>query len=249
MSVLEIVLLIIGIIVFVISFLVGSKSGETKGGNEYELTEKELDRLLEEKIKDAEEKLSDKVDETVEYSAGKAERNMERLTNEKIMAITEYADTVLGDIHKNHEEVVFLYDMLNDKQTNLKNTVREVEVVAKSAKDTVSKAKEAAQEALQETPFVPFMIEGNEQEQTTTIKKKKKADSLAARKDPIQAPVSEEATVIPEMISIGEESEGGNKNEQILSLHKAGKSNMAIAKELGMGVGEVKLVIDLFKGM
>ena len=42
---------------------------------------------------------------------------------------------------------------------------------------------------------------------------------------------------------------GRNSNERILELHKAGKSNMAIAKELGLGIGEVKLVIDLFEGM
>ena len=37
-----------------------------------------------------------------------------------------------------------------------------------------------------------------------------------------------------------------NKNDQIRKMHEEGKSNMAIAKELGLGVGEVKLVIDLF---
>ncbi len=41
---------------------------------------------------------------------------------------------------------------------------------------------------------------------------------------------------------------GRNSNERILELHKIGKSNMAIAKELGLGIGEVKLVIDLFEG-
>ena len=40
-----------------------------------------------------------------------------------------------------------------------------------------------------------------------------------------------------------------NNNERIRELHKAGKSNMAIAKELGLGIGEVKLVIDLFESM
>lgn len=40
-----------------------------------------------------------------------------------------------------------------------------------------------------------------------------------------------------------------NSNERILQLHEAGKSNMAIAKELGLGIGEVKLVIDLFEGV
>ena len=41
-------------------------------------------------------------------------------------------------------------------------------------------------------------------------------------------------------------SKGSNK-EKILSLHKKGKSNMAIAKSLGLGIGEVKLIIDLFE--
>ena len=44
------------------------------------------------------------------------------------------------------------------------------------------------------------------------------------------------------------DSSEANNNEQILMLHKAGKSNMAIARELGLGIGEVKLVIDLFEG-
>ena len=45
------------------------------------------------------------------------------------------------------------------------------------------------------------------------------------------------------------DSNGMNSNDRILSLHKEGKSNMAIAKELGLGIGEVKLVIDLFEGI
>ena len=45
-----------------------------------------------------------------------------------------------------------------------------------------------------------------------------------------------------------EPQDSQNSNEKILSLHKAGMSNVAIAKELGLGVGEVKLVIDLFEG-
>jgi hypothetical protein len=49
-------------------------------------------------------------------------------------------------------------------------------------------------------------------------------------------------------IPVGSKS-GKNNNERILELHSQGKSNVAIAKELGLGIGEVKLVIDLFEGM
>ena len=33
--------------------------------------------------------------------------------------------------------------------------------------------------------------------------------------------------------------------KHLIEMHKAGKSNMVIARELGLGIGEVKLVIDL----
>ena len=39
----------------------------------------------------------------------------------------------------------------------------------------------------------------------------------------------------------------GSNKEKILALHQEGKSNMAIAKSLGLGIGEVKLIIDLFE--
>jgi len=34
----------------------------------------------------------------------------------------------------------------------------------------------------------------------------------------------------------------------ILEMHKAGLSILEIAKHLGLGVGEVKLVVDLYQG-
>lgn len=40
-----------------------------------------------------------------------------------------------------------------------------------------------------------------------------------------------------------------NCNERILELRRQGKSKVAIAKELGLGVGEVKLVIDLYQNV
>jgi len=39
---------------------------------------------------------------------------------------------------------------------------------------------------------------------------------------------------------------GANNNDKVLKLFKDGKSNRDIAKELSLGVGEVKLVIDLY---
>ena len=46
-----------------------------------------------------------------------------------------------------------------------------------------------------------------------------------------------------------EENMAINSNERILEFHRAGKSDMSIARDLGLGIGEVKLVIDLYEGM
>lgn len=42
--------------------------------------------------------------------------------------------------------------------------------------------------------------------------------------------------------------ENENSNDIILQMHRNGNSILDIAKELGLGVGEVKLVIDLYRG-
>ena len=39
-----------------------------------------------------------------------------------------------------------------------------------------------------------------------------------------------------------------NHNDMILSLHKEGMSKVDIARKLNLGVGEVSLVIGLYKG-
>ena len=80
-------------------------------------------------------RMQDKMDETSEDALEKAERSLERLTNEKIMAVNEYSDTVLQEIHKNHEEAMFLYDMLNNKHANIKDTVSKMDKAANAAED------------------------------------------------------------------------------------------------------------------
>ena len=51
-----------------------------------------------------------------------------------------------------------------------------------------------------------------------------------------------------EQMIVTEPQEDANQNQVILNLYNEGKSIMEIAKLLGKGQGEVKLVIDLFQG-
>lgn len=221
MGILEVILLIAGIVIFIGSFLLPSGKPEESGINK-EAAKEEIKGLVEEEMQAVRSQMQDKMEETSEDALEKAERSLERLTNEKIMAVNEYSDTVLQEIHKNHEEAMFLYDMLNSKHANIKDTVSKMDKAVKAAED---KGKDRTEEP-----------EATRKENGTEEKK-------------AEAPVeTKELSESPEIGFMGETAEEGqNNNEKILEMHRQGKSTVAIARELGLGVGEVKLVIDLYK--
>ena len=242
MGILEIVLLIAGIIIFTGSFFL-PLGGEKNTGIDKKAAKEEIHGLVEEEMNTVRSKMQDKMEETSEDAIEKAERSLERLTNEKIMAVNEYSDTVLQEIHKNHEEVMFLYDMLNSKHANIKDTVSKMDKAVKAAENKTVENKTA---------------------ENKTAENKAAADKTAADKtaaDKTAGTMAEEETAdtsqtesliqpenSPEIGFMGETvQEGQNNNEKILEMHRQGKSTVAIAKELGLGVGEVKLVIDLYK--
>lgn len=237
MGILEIVLLIAGIIIFTGSFFL-PLGGEKNTGIDQKAAKEEIHSLVEEEMNTVRSKMQDKMEETSGDAIEKAERSLERLTNEKIMAVNEYSDTVLQEIHKNHEEAMFLYDMLNSKHANIEDTVSKID-----------KAVKAAQNKTAENKMAENKTAGNkaaEDKSTTdkpagTVAEEKKADT-SQTESLIQPKNSPEIGFMGETVQ-----EGQNNNEKILEMHRQGKSTVAIAKELGLGVGEVKLVIDLYK--
>lgn len=221
MGILEVILLIAGIVIFVGSFLL--PSGKESGINK-EAAQEEIRGLVEKEMQTVRSQMQDRMEETSEDALEKAERSLERLTNEKIMAVNEYSDTVLQEIHKNHEEAMFLYDMLNNKHANIKDTVSKMDQAVKAAEN---QAKVKTEESRK-----PQMEKSAEE----------KPAEVQQNTEPMESAGS------PEIGFMGETAEEGqNNNEKILEMHRQGKSTVAIAKELGLGVGEVKLVIDLYK--
>lgn len=301
MSVVEIVLILVGAVIFLLGYFLPPRKKDMD--EEVQLiSEDEVRKLIDKETEGVQTRLSDIVDETIQCAVDKTERAMEKVSNEKIMAVNEYSDTVLEEINKNHKEVVFLYDMLNDKHDTLVNTVNEAAKNAEEIKQTVKDAEVTAQETTHKLEAVREAAESAVRESKDILEQVTEAakatretaakTDVTARKEPESEKVQEEETAeevpkktrtrkstkketkteqiseIPEQpVTAVEETpkaeENGsveirfaegkeqnrNSNERILELHKAGKSNMAIAKELGLGIGEVKLVIDLFKGM
>ena len=63
--------------------------------------------------------------------------------------------------------------------------------------------------------------------------------------------MDKEASEKKEQITISDQDSEGdinNHNNLILEEYKKGKSIIEISKSLGIGQGEVKLVVDLYKG-
>lgn len=230
MDIMEIILLVAGGIIFVLSFFIPDRkttSGSAPSGDE-------VRALVEEELAAARNHADEIVEETVSYTMEKTERSLERLSNEKIMAVNEYSETVLAEIHKNHEEVMFLYDMLNHKHDSLKNTVAEINRTVREAE----KAMEDLRRALPEAAEAESQTVGTSQSEQTE-----------AVPEP-DAPAEVTAETAPDYVeeASGEDSEAGRNNkERIMKLYREGKSAASIAKELELGVGEVRLVIDLYQ--
>lgn len=254
MTGMEIALLILGIIVFIASFIV-PETMYTPDEETVKLSEEKINEMVDGKIRDAKDQIQDTIDETISYAMEKAERSLERVSNEKITAVSEFSETVLSDINKNHQEVMFMYDMLHDKQKNLRETVIQADKTNAMAKETKTelelvtkqlqeetKAEETIQQTLEEVldEALDNQFEAiNLAKEVVTPKASKKTRKKTAKIiEPVSMPVIGDA-----------ETESINNNDRILELHKKGKSNIAIAKELGLGVGEVNLVIDLFEVM
>ncbi len=247
MTAAEIILLIIGVACFAAGFFLPDKS-KTLAGLEEKKEEKRIHELIEKEIEKYKASLYESLEEDVKDYLDKAERGLERISNEKIMAVNEYGDTVLSDINKNHDEAVFLYSMLNEKHDDILKSNAEIENISKEVKKTLKELENVREETLAdiEKRKNESFAEINQPEEPQNISETPQdVSSKTNQNKPKEAKKQVRKTVKRKPEAVDVSLYGNNHNEEILRLYKSGKSNVAIAKELGLGVGEVKLVIDL----
>lgn len=228
MSGLEICLVIIGLICVICSFLFSEHlmSGDMKneminGVNVANITEEIVKREVEAEVANV-------IDDKIEAM----EIKIDKITTEKIMAMGEYSNDIQEKITQNHDEVMFLYNMLNDKEEVLKNTIRDIEAV----KSSVKKMAIVNDVATDITKKNATTVANNVGDQVASVDK---IEAISEENNDAEVNTSgEQVSVRKRKIS--------NNNQMILELYSQGKSNIEIAKELGLGIGEVRLVIDLF---
>ncbi|MDD6638070.1 MAG: DUF6115 domain-containing protein [Lachnospiraceae bacterium] len=216
MTALEVTLIIVGIIFVIVSFFIEEKLSQKDIDRIVSLSENELKVIVDRQLRGAEGEIEDSIAESLEEAHEATKRAMEKETNEKIMAISEYSDTVLESMNKTHNEILFLYSMLGDKHTELTELAGQLGQFSEKMKNTEDEVLHNLAEAARE-------LETN----------------MSAHE-----PINQDEAVRQAV----EAEEEGNHNDEILERHQAGMSDVEIAKELGLGLGEVKLVIGLYKG-
>ena len=220
MGAMEVFLIITAVIVIAVSFCIKEKSD--KNEDEKKSGQDEVKAVTQEMIK---EEIQNQLAMISDDMLENTEAKLDKIANQKIMAVGNYSEDVLKNIEENHNEVMFLYNMLNDKETTLKNTVRDIEAVKVSVRKMADNVENDVQGWENE-------IKLSQEEETVPAEDKKEQPSQEN---------------VLEMEDAEEEDQRSNK-EKILELYRQGKSNIEVAERLNLGVGEVNLVLGLFKG-
>lgn len=291
MTGLEIALFVLAVVFIVISFFITANNekvdnNKAKAANVPDT--KELQALSVRIIND--------VNKQAETVLQESEESMEKLSNEKIMAIDEYSGQVVEKIETNHREVVFLYQLLQDKEEELKataskldsarikceqllrtiesenasaaieaqaqaeldNRMRSAQTMQSAAGDINKPAKNSGRNTAENiqpltvgfkdnTAGVDEITEvgkntvfGQNTEPEKPAEPKKSASTAKRTGNPYMSKTKIEKPDLNDETGITE------KNKEIIALYKKKKSVLEISKLLGMGQGEVRLIIDLY---
>ena len=233
MSPVEIVFVILGVLLLVAScFLTGDKESEIEITSEIpeaylEFQKKEMERYIERMLAEKEEEVIVKTDDY-----------LSKVSNEKIIAVNDFASQILEKIDFNHKEVVFLYDMLNQKEDEIKKAMKEFDIEKNQMQQIMEKA----------ISLIKQMNYLENQENTVSVNSFDKVeDRIHIEKQAIK--MMESVKAVENRLEIEEKENDSMTNtqkEKILQLYKQGMSVLEISKALKIGQGEVKLIIGLY---
>lgn len=287
MTAVEIILLLIGVVFLVGSFFVMEKLSPEDISKVAELSEEELRVVMDRELENARGKIEHLVDEAMDLTVAKVQRTMERETNEKVMAISEYSDSVMEQLKKMNQEITFLYSMLGDKHVELNEAMEHLEGLIRDYESLRSKPlpqpvpEPQAAPVRQPAPQPVSRTEAGkpERKRAEAAQDVKKEDAKPEKQKTVFEGIQTEtlrtdtadAKVIsavaaderpdveePQMTSVRtdaggaavmmQENEPKSIREQILDCYNEGNSVTDIARNLGLGIGEVKLIVDLYRG-
>ena len=150
MTVFDLFMVILGLILIAVSFFFGEKASTQNQKNRSSASNNEFD---EERILSIQNTVEENLKKISESTIAKTENSLSKVTNEKIMAITDYSDQILEKIDQNHTEVIFLYNMLNEKDAAIKESYKKTNRTTNlnSAKEKKQSSSESGQSSKRNT--------------------------------------------------------------------------------------------------
>ena len=124
MNLLEICLMILGLGIIIVSFFLVDNRDNSNKKLEESFNQEKTEEIIEEIIEEKESQFRLSINEFIKEIMESNHKELNQLTNEKILAIQEFSDQVMGGIKDSHEEVLFLYKMLNEKEDSLEGTTQ-----------------------------------------------------------------------------------------------------------------------------
>lgn len=231
MTAIEVALLLIGVVFILGSFFIVEKLSPEDLSRVAELSEEELRMVMDRELETASAKISDMADDAVDLSLDQIQRRLEKDTNEKIMAISEYSDSAMEKLKKINNEVTFLYSMLGDKHAELDTCMAQLQDLIRECQEV--QAQQQYQDLQRLTAQTAEQTEA--EKGSGESERSGEADGSA---------VQEQA----EPAEAGEDVNSINVREKILERYRAGEDLTDIARDLAVGYGEVKLIVELYKG-
>ena len=294
MDIIVIICLIIGVSCIGASFFIKEKADINNHEKEKIVEEIRGRALSEDSVKKVmarvEKGFSEKLSAISEDKLGGFADKMSEIANDKMLAINDMSGQLMEKIEQNHKEVIFLYDMLNEKSDYLKDFSAKIDglrhelereeerikALNNDLDDKMIKVKEVRQTVIAK-PVAPVEVKQEKSRRVPTgieqakaaikpaevpaqaknlVKMKKEVEDIPSDINDIfdtderdifkDAEVPEITEEIDEIDLSPELTEELSTNDKILKMHSEGKSVMEISKELGMGQGEVQLILGLY---
>jgi hypothetical protein len=294
MDIIVIICLIIGVGCIGASFFIKEKADIDNHEKEKIAEEIRGRALSEDSVKKVmtrvEKGFSEKLSAISEDKLGGFADKMSEIANDKMLAINDMSGQLMEKIEQNHKEVIFLYDMLNEKSDYLKDFSAKIDglrhelereeerikALNNDLDDKMIKVKEVRQTVIAK-PGNPVAAKQEKSQRVPTgieqaraavkpdevpaqaknlVKMKKEVEDIPSDINDIfeaderdifkDAEVPEITEEIDEIDLSPELTEELSTNDKILKMHSEGKSVMEISKELGMGQGEVQLILGLY---
>ena len=294
MDIIVIMCLIIGVGCIGASFFIKEKADIDNHEKEKIAEEIRGRALSEDSVKKVmtrvEKGFSEKLSAISEDKLGGFADKMSEIANDKMLAINDMSGQLMEKIEQNHKEVIFLYDMLNEKSDYLKDFSAKIDglrhelereeerikALNNNLDDKMIKVKEVRQTVIAK-PVAPVEVKQEKSRRVPTgieqakaaikpaevpaqaknlVKMKKEVENIPSDINDIfdtderdifkDAEVPEITEEIDEIDLSPELTEELSTNDKILKMHSEGKSVMEISKELGMGQGEVQLILGLY---